>query len=510
VAPPLSPVPAPPSWRLYAAVALTAVVFYAGALWNGFAVDDLPIIVFNPLVSHASGIWRAFAAPYWPPELGGALYRPLVIATLALDRLIDGTVWFHAVNLLWHAAVSVAVAVLARRLSDGAGALVAGVLFAVHPLHVEAVANVVGRAELMAALFTVLAVYAALANERVAWSAAAWSLGLLCKENAAVVPALIVWAWMLGFARPDRRRVVVFVTSWVLIGAAYAVVRAIVRHPFAGYQNIAPMFVGEPALAVRLTAVAALADVARLLVFPLTLRVDYSPAERTVVSSPMDPRFIVGALCGLLWAALLIRAWGRGRRVEALGLGWIGVAFLPVANLVFTVGFYVAERTLYLPSIGLVLAVAAWLARVPATRLRAIVAILVVLGGVRTALRVPVWRSDATVTRSVLRDSPRSYVGPKRMTALFLDRHDPERALASARLAAELYDRDPTIFVTGSVAAFAAGNSAAADTMLGGLERLCHTLCGGYYQHEAMVARTNGYGAAADSLLARAQRLAHP
>ncbi|HMC18982.1 MAG TPA: hypothetical protein VKH16_07135, partial [Gemmatimonadales bacterium] len=253
--------------HLYAAVAGCAVVVYLGALWNGFAVDDVPIIVHNPLVASLSGIWRAFAAPYWPPDLGGHMYRPLVIAGFALDRLLGSTVWFHAVNLAWHAAASVAVAALARRWSDWTGALVAGLLFAVHPVHVEAVANVVGRAELMAALFTLVPVYAALVHESVVWSAAALALGLLSKENAAVAPALIVWGWLLGLARPKRRRVAWFVASWVIVGGAYAVARAAVRHPFAEYESIAPMFVGESSLTVRLTAVSALADVLRLLVF---------------------------------------------------------------------------------------------------------------------------------------------------------------------------------------------------------------------------------------------------
>src|SRR5207245_11662756 len=99
------------------------------------------------------------------------------------------------------------------------GGLAAGVLFAVHPVHVEAVANVVGRAELLAGVFVVLSVYAALAREAIGWSAAAWALGLLCKENAAVAPALIAWAWVLGLARPSRRRMGLFVASWVLRSA---------------------------------------------------------------------------------------------------------------------------------------------------------------------------------------------------------------------------------------------------------------------------------------------------
>ncbi|HXL52727.1 MAG TPA: hypothetical protein VN945_06285, partial [Gemmatimonadales bacterium] len=270
VTPPLERA-APRPGRLYAVVAACAVVVYLGALWNRFAVDDLPIIVLNPLVADPAGMWRAFAAPYWSADLGGHMYRPLVIASFALDHLIDGTAWFHAVNLLWHAGVAVAVAALAWRWTDDTGALVAGLLFAVHPLHVEAVANVVGRAELMAGLFTVLAVYAAVVRQSVGWSAAALGFGLLSKENAAVAPALIVWAWLLGLARPERRRIVLFLASWLLVGGAYAVVRAVVRHPFAAYESIAPMFVGESPLTVRLTALYGLTDVARLLVFPLTL-----------------------------------------------------------------------------------------------------------------------------------------------------------------------------------------------------------------------------------------------
>jgi hypothetical protein len=434
------------------------------------------------------------------------MYRPLAIASFALDRLLGSTAWFHAVNLAWHAAASVAVAALARRWTDWTGALVAGLLFAVHPVHVEAVANVVGRAELMAALFTLLAVYAALVPERVAWSAGALALGLLSKENAAVAPALIVWGWLLGLARPDRRRVAWFVASWVIVGGAYAAVRAAVRHPFAEYESIAPMFVGEPNVTVRLTAVSAFTDVARLLVFPLTLRVDYSPDERTVVTTLLDWRFAAGLACALVWGAALVVAWKRGRKLEAFGLGWIGIAFLPVANLLYPAGFYLAERTLYLPSAGLVLAAAAWLGRLPRAQLRPLAATLVLLGGVRSALRVPVWRDDAHVTHSILRDSPWSYVGHKRMIGLFLDRHQPALALDAARLAARLHQRDAGVYVTGSVAAFAAGEPKAADSLLAALERLCHGGCPGYYRSEAAVARAHGYPQAADSLLARLAR----
>jgi hypothetical protein len=87
------------SKRLYLAVAGCAALVHVGALWNRFAMDDLYIIVWTPLVHSAGGIWRAFVAPYWPPDLGGKLYRPLAVASYTLDGLVDDAPWFHAVNL---------------------------------------------------------------------------------------------------------------------------------------------------------------------------------------------------------------------------------------------------------------------------------------------------------------------------------------------------------------------------------------------------------------------------
>src|SRR5207247_6004810 len=214
------------------------------------------------------------------------------------------------------------------------------------------------------------------------------------------------------------RTIVALAAAWAVAGGAFAVARWAVLHTHTGFTDIAPVFQGADGLSVRLTAAAALADIARLLVFPLTLRVDYSLQERTLVSSVFDTRLLAGVLCTAIWAALVVVAWRRGRRVEACGLMWIAVALLPVANLLFPVGVLVAERTLYLPSAGLVLAAGAALARVPLAPRRLLVALLVLAGGVRTALRVPVFRDQLTVVLSELVESPRSFDGPGGMGGL--------------------------------------------------------------------------------------------
>jgi protein O-mannosyl-transferase len=495
--------------RLYSVVGAAAVIVYLGALWNRFALDDNPVVLFNPLLHAPGAVWRAFLTSYWPPEVGGGLYRPLAIASYALDWQVGQVAWFHAVNLLWHAGVSVMVAVLVRRWSGDRAALVSGLLFAVHPVHVEAVANVVGRAELMAALFALLAVYAALERDSVVWSAVALVGGLLSKENAAVIPGLIVWGWMLGLARPSRRRMLGYLACWIVIGVAYGMSRQTILNPLSRIENIAPVFVGASPWAIRLTAVAAFADVARLLLFPLTLRVDYSPAERTLVTSPLDPRFALGLLCVVAWAGLVALAWRRGRRVEAFGLGWIAIALLPVANLVFPAGFFVAERTLYLPSVGLVVAVGAWLGALAPQRLRVVVAALVLAAGARTARRVPVWRDALSVIASELEDSPRSYDGPARMVGVYLSGGRLEKAIEAYRASTAIFDRYPWVYVWGADAAFGLRRPVLADSMLRRLEQLCHH-CAYYYRYEATGALARGDTATADSLLARAREFHEP
>ncbi len=506
--------------KMVLAVAACALVPYLPALWNGFAMDDLYIIVWNPLVHSLQGVWGGFGGPYWPPDLGGQMDRPLPLASFALDwTLASGhPMLFHAINLIWHAGVSLTVAMLARRWAEwsspapeGRGdqgvrtALIAGLVFAVHPVHVEAVANVVGLGELMAAAGVCAAVYAAVIGRNVLWSSVALLLALLSKENAIVAPALIIWAWIVGpplVPRPDRRRIVTFAASWVLVAGAFLAVRGIVLHPYERLNATAPVFLGEGALAARLTALAALRDVFRLLVFPLTLRVDYSPDERTIIHSLFDVRFAIGLLCLAVWIGLLILAWRRKRQLELYVLGWIAIAYLPVSNLLFPTGVLIAERTLYLPSVGFALAAGAALARLPADRVRIVVAIILLAGGIRTALRSPVWHDDYAVTQSILTDSPQSYRGPARMAAIYQSHRQPAQALRALQDASKIYDRDPTLFITAADAAITLGRPRLADTLLLQAEQMCHD-CPGYLRTQALAARSRGDSTVADSLLAR-------
>ena len=493
--------------RLYLAVGSSALVAYIPTLWNRFALDDIYIVVLNPLVRAPSGMWRAFGASYWAGNLNTTVYRPLAVATYALDWMVGSPIWFHFVNVLWHVAATLLVAHLARRRAGDAAALIAGVLFAVHPLHVEAVANIVGRNELMAATFVLLAVFAALEYERPVLSAIAFAGGLLSKENAIVTPALIVFAWLLGMKPlPARRRLVWFGATWAIVVTAYFALRYVVFRQYgAGIVAVAPVFNGASPLTVRLTAVAALGDVARLLLFPLHLRADYSPAERTAVTSFVDARFLVGVLVVAAWGTLLVLAWKRRRAPEAYGLGWIAVAYAPVANLVFPIGVLIAERTLYLPSVGLALAVGGALRQLQGRSLALTAALLFVLGGARSALRIPAWRDNAHAAAYLLDDAPQSYHTWDLAGWQFLWTRQTDKALTAFLRSTELYQRDQRVYLAAADAAFTLKRPTLADSLLAVADQICPQ-CPASYANQVGAARLRGDSASADSIAAHAAR----
>ena len=490
-----------------AAVAAAAAVVYLGALWNGFALDDLTIIVANPLVHGFSGVWRAFGASYFPPNIDVSAYRPLAVATYALDWTMRSTAWFHAVNLTWHVAASVLVAALAGRWAGDTAGLVAGIVFAVHPVHVEAVAYVVGRNELMAAVFTLLAVYAAVEHGSLLWSAAAMAAGVLSKENGAVAPGLIAWAWLAGVRPvPPRRKLASFVASWLALAVAYTALRVAVLHGFLGGGNPAPALLGQGPLTIRLTAVAALADVARLLVFPLALSADYSPDQRTAVHGLLDGRLLLGGLVLGLWALLLGWAWRRGRKVEAFGLGWIAIAYSPVANLLFPTQILIAERTLYLPSAGLAIALGAALRGLAARRLAAVAALVFVVGGLRTALRVPAWRDEHAAALALIRDAPRSYFAWQNLGWQHLRQGNFARAIEAFGISSRIYPSDARVYIAAAHAAYALGRTVLAESLVTKADGACER-CVTYYYNQAWFARWRGDSSSADSLVAHARRL---
>ena len=199
------------------AVFVLAFLVYSNSIRNDFNFDDITIIKNNSLV-RLSNLPKLLVSNYWantPYEKGVLLYRPLPVATFALDRALwgDNPAGFHLTNVLINAADAALVFVLLAglfrdRLSPVPLSLCA-LLFAFHPVHTEAINMVVGRTELLAALFGLLTFICYLHDRKPA-AFGFFFLALLSKESAVTIPAVIFLYEYLFKKRVPRWSYVIF------------------------------------------------------------------------------------------------------------------------------------------------------------------------------------------------------------------------------------------------------------------------------------------------------------
>lgn len=445
--------------------AIVAAAVYLNSIVNGFALDDVSIVQLNERVHDVLDLREIWLTPYWPQdgrELG--LYRPATIFLFAVQWAAgDGQPWlFHAVNVGLHAAVTALVFLLLDRLTGRTAALAGTLLFAVHPVHTEAVANIVGQAEIVAA-FLVLAA-CVLHIERPAGVEVSWprrvllvllfAWALCTKESTVVLPALlIVVDFAQGRARIAGRGVADYADAMLmplLLLTATLAAYLILRFDVMGGSVIGvdaapamPYLRGEHRV---LNALRALPELLRLLFFPWDLAADYLPGILLPVES-VRPMVLLGA--ALLVALALLALLTPWRPHAGFPAAWFLISIATVSNLFFPVGVLVAERTLYLPSVAICAAAAyGWSAashhRAPWVR-RALpiglIAVLVVFGG-RTWVRNPDWKDTLAVLNAFVRDHPHSYRAQWALASSHRLQGEVAAADARYRLATTIYDRD--------------------------------------------------------------------
>jgi len=219
-----------------------AILPYLNALHAGLVFDDRYLASTHPVIKGAFSLARILTAPYWGEMQGAMLWRPVTTLSFACDQRIGGGAvwWFHLINLILHATVTILWALLVRRLTGKAGlALVAGALFAVHPLHTEAVTWVSGRAELLAAGFGIAALHLAFSRAgrgRARWLAPlAILFAISSKESAATIPLVLVFLTVSFTPREERGRpsLGLLVACFVPI-LFYVVARRVVLGGWAG------------------------------------------------------------------------------------------------------------------------------------------------------------------------------------------------------------------------------------------------------------------------------------
>ena len=413
------------------AVALLAVMASLSGIQNGFALDDVHIIVENNRVHALSEAWRMFGQTYWPPDEGASLYRPLTIVVFAVQWALGhgSAVPFHVTNILLYAIVAVALFRLALLLVPLPAAFVAAALFAVHPLHTEVVANVVGQAELWVALLVIVAVFRYIRARRkgplpyreVAILAALYFAACMFKEHAIVLPALLVAAEFTVV--DDNRRIVgrarelwpLFVTL-AFAGVLFVVLRTLVVGRVAqGGPNV--LLLGVPFSTRLFTMLRVFMEWIRLFVWPANLSADYSSrrieAATSFDASMIAPLLVIASLVAIAWSVR------RSKPAVTFGFLWAGLNLLMPSNLVVVTGNVLAERTLFLASAGLaicagVAALELWNAmseRGRASRLATAAALvgLLAAGIFRSSTRNVAWHDNETLFRQTVADVPTSF-----------------------------------------------------------------------------------------------------
>jgi hypothetical protein len=436
-----------------------AVVVYANAPRNRWALDDVPVIWQNPVAHSVPAAWAARYSPYWPVELGhtAGLYRPAVIVSYAVDWTLSGgdPRWFHLHNVLLHAVASGLVVLVVVVWLPVPAALAAGLVFAVHPVHVEAVANVVGRAELLAAIGLLLAVLAFRSyrwtdsrGARLGWgvaTVAAISLALLSKEHAVVAPVVLALDAWLARAGVRRWGTGLLLVTLALTLAWFALWQAIA----GGYVEgvVAPALQGL-SLGQRLaTMLPVYLEVLRLLTWPFRLAYDYSPQViplRTEVTAVV----VLGALVA---GAVVALGASSHRRAPAVAFGILAglASYLPTSNLLMASGTVLGERTLYLFALAPALIVGWTLARAWEGRWRtiALVGLSALLGvyGIRSFTRTPFWMDSRTVLIESIVANPENYRTRQQLARQRELGGDSLGALAEYLVASELFERDPAV-----------------------------------------------------------------
>jgi Flp pilus assembly protein TadD len=412
-------------WPSLAIVVAAATVPYLNALGAGFAFDDGLVIRQNPVITGAFDLGGIFGPPHYPVDL----YRPLTVLTYALnERVAPGYApLFHAVNLVLHVGVTLLVFQLGLQLCRARSvALIAAVLFGVHPIHTEAVTGIVGRAELLAAFFGLLTLVWTISaaddqnrtSGRDGLALLAFTAAVFCKESALTVLPLIplcravrrggrFWPALWHELRTGHWLPFLIVSGLFLATRTYVIGTLTLPDRPLPLDNVLAY---TPAMVRIRTAFAVLSDYASLLAMPIVLSADYSWRAVSPVSSWFSLRPLLGLGLVVGSIVLFLRS---GRRNPALGV----LAIFPLvtlslaSNLVIPIGTVKAERLLYLPSVGCALLAASLLQGLRPKRAwlqAAVVALIAIAFAARTWARNLDWQNNLTLFQAAVEAEPES------------------------------------------------------------------------------------------------------
>jgi hypothetical protein len=433
-----------PSWTPHFALALLAFAAYANSFPDGFITDDQFQILNNPVVTGAQSLASTFGSGVWA-FLGyrGNYYRPLQFLIYGLTYRAFGpsAFPFHLLTIVLHAVNTVLVFSLARRLLSGrapAAAWVGAALFALHPIHTEAVNWIAALPDVLVTTFALAGVLAFAAQEAApnAWQTLAHCAiyfgALLTKETGVMLlPLYAAYQWLRGGRRNGA--------MYAGMSGAFALYLAMRIHALGALAPAQGTFNHLRAAEFAMSAVVLLAQYCAALVLPLNL--NFFHVFQSATAASWQFMASLAALGAIAWAAVRYR---RRERVAVFAVIWMAASIAPALNISGVGQNVFAERYLYLPSVGFVILAGLFCAWFASVRLSLAwpAAAAVLLGfSMATIARNRDWKDDFTLLQLTLRQSPDSGYLHNLMSGAWVQRDEFQRALEEERLAVSFEPR---------------------------------------------------------------------
>ncbi len=453
---------------------LIGLALYLNTFNNSFVWDDEYLIERNSHIRSWRNVPEIFISSLsLPSPKQGNFYRPFQ----TISFLFDYSFWklnpvgYHVTNLLFHILNALLLYFLTRMLlQNQLTSLVAATLFLVHPVHVEAVTYVSGRADPIVASFCLISLILFLKNFKIVGAAfmtpvvagrinptptrwifylgsiISFLCALLSKEAALIFPFLLVWC---GYSLMSpiveglinqtptscRRRqpnlISRYYLPFFLLAALYVIMRLTLLKAIS--ETHPPMAPFYPRV---ITFFNVILRYMGLLFFPQNLHME---RRFPFLNSLFQPEAIFSIVLVVL--LILIIIWLRKYSKEAsFGLGWFLIALLPVSNIM-PINAAMAEHWLYMPSIGFFLAVAIGISSLKkAKALRYILlAIILISCSVKTIRQNLVWNDEISLFNHILKftpDSARIYIN---LGVAYAKRDEYDKAIKEYKKAIELY-----------------------------------------------------------------------
>ncbi|MBL8112201.1 MAG: tetratricopeptide repeat protein [Acidobacteria bacterium] len=356
------------------ALFVLAVLPFLGTFGFDYTFDDRLVIENNPRLASPSELPALLTTQLFEGQRQTANYRPFLLLTFAVQTWIHGPDpgLYRVVNVLLHGLTTVLVAAWLLAIAvPRRSALAAAAVFAVIPIHVEAVTSLVGRAEVLAAALVLLGAILfrrAVSGERLRVGPylaclAALTLAAFSKESAIVAPGLLgLGEAFQAFERNERirRRIL----PWLGTLLPFVLLLAVRAAVLGGVVNTSTTRITEiENPLVTMSAPLRILNAANLLfmypaktLVPVHMAADHSAHALPLATSASSPRAWGGAAALTVLLAVSVALFRKGRALPLFGvLLFLGTLF-PLSNFPAVVGPPYADRLAYVPSIGILVA----------------------------------------------------------------------------------------------------------------------------------------------------------